>query len=86
MIQKLSGDKTNSQAYLSSQNSKYAKTKQYVYAHVEHARQYAKPYLHGQFPAAVEQIHVLTFCWPCIMQWFLVIVQLDAQVGQVLII
>jgi len=25
----------------------------------------------------------LTFCWPCIMQWFLVIVQLDVrQVGQ----
>ena len=23
---------------------------------------------------------VLTFCWPCIMQWFLVIVQLDAQI------
>jgi len=22
----------------------------------------------------------LTFCWPCIMQWFLVIVQLDAQI------
>jgi len=23
---------------------------------------------------------LLTFCWPCIMQWFLVIVQLDAQI------
>ena len=22
----------------------------------------------------------LTFCWPCIMQWFLIIVQLDAQI------
>ena len=24
--------------------------------------------------------HFLTFCWPCIMQWFLTIVQLDAQI------
>ena len=23
----------------------------------------------------------LTFCWPCIIQWFLVIVQLDAQIS-----
>ena len=28
------------------------------------------------------KIHLfyLTFCWPCIMQWFLAIVQLDAQI------
>ena len=25
-------------------------------------------------------LYNLTFCWPCIMQWFLVIVQLDAQI------
>ena len=34
--------------------------------------------------AAVGQSNImayfLTFCWPCIMQWFLVIVQIDAQI------
>ena len=44
MIQKLLRDKASSKPYLSSQNKKYAKTKQNVYAHVEHTRQYAKPF------------------------------------------
>ena len=31
--------------------------------------------------APYEEIYwVLTFCWPCVMQWFLIIVQLDAQI------
>ena len=60
MIKKSLGDKTNSEPYLSSQNKKQAKTKQYVYAHVEHARQYANLCYISNFQQQCKQIHLLS--------------------------